>query len=1289
MVDLAGSERAKKTGASGTRFKESVGINQGLLSLGKVIRALTSNPITHVPYRESKLTRFLQDSLGGNSRTVLLACISPAESNLHETLNTLQYAFRAKSIQNKVTANVATGAMIPSELQTELESNLVISLRAEIMRMQEEMTAIQQKQVESIPSSLKNSSDNLVNKEEWLKREDEYQLQNDKLLKRLKKSIQLLQILLYNLQKLNQTLKNSEANEEKLKIQKKCQDLVEMITHGLKVLTPKEHSTNDLSSSQDQASSLMRSSLATSMSNLRLSTTQLFGQRNNSEESEQYKEHVAKCEADIKTYQEEIQSLKDELHDCYEDLKRDEDIFAEKMKELKKMKKYVKDLETKNATLITHIEQYKEQMLVLMRLPKSMIEEDLESSIVSTMSEAQMPVTVTPGRLNRAHPITPRVGEMKSSDSGDHPEDDLDISIAVVKAEPDISALLEDVELLNQEKEYAKQVHHQQLKQLEQIAKHQYESLAKHQQKLRKKLIDKQSIIVQLQYENQSLKQQISQKSPGAISSPSDTSNNNKQKTTSTGTGIPLSTAMKQKLFSAEEKKDNEESYYKVRDEGKESDEIAENERLKELMEKQQEKLLSTEETIQRLQQEILSLSQENQDREAQTKLTHEREKENLLAQLKEQEIRFEEMMKKRARDQSTDSVVAKKSSKLGPGNSSDWVDYLANTLFPRVSTNAGPTGVNTHGNNSSVIVQQEKKTKDYLLHQLNDIIFYYTGQLELEKLSKALAVLQEQEDATHSEMQAYHDQLTRLEAIKRPPSSSKKEGSKENKKKAVINAEIEAEREEISQTIQSIETKIKSFRLKAMNMKKKIQTLNGADNSVKQLLEELNNVESSIQSYEEYKAECQDRLTSLMQRAEEFAEEEEEESSQSPQLNSMQSHEAMKMKEEIHFKLQELEDDLETINTEKSTLVMRYEQEEEKLSKYVMNQKKLQERNNPRKGSTRSKKSADKEKRQLTSKEEFSEQLQALLFDSLSFLSQQRAANGGKNDITGDVESLKEEEEYYLLQLVQYLIQLFIEQQIVYTTSSNSTKLMQSQLEKKCAEYDQLIESMQKQRSESRKKYATLQKESEEKISFLLQQLRQLEQRNQVEQSINSALPVRPNSTTRNSRASTPMLQTQDSFPLYPPGTGEANASKMTIPTETAAHHRRSPSPSLISSTSDRLHTPSNTTTSATVTTSTTSIHHPPRQQKKMIDQILHEYQQQHGIGAHGPAATAGNNPSAGVIGEGDINQEILKRWIAERERREQLEKRYSELTLELRTMRSQQAENNNNNNNAFENHK
>lgn len=100
FVDLAGSERAKKTGATGATLKEGISINKGLLSLGNVISALTeeSKKNQHVPYRDSKLTRILQDSLGGNSRTVMIACCSPAETNYEETLNTLKYANRARNI---------------------------------------------------------------------------------------------------------------------------------------------------------------------------------------------------------------------------------------------------------------------------------------------------------------------------------------------------------------------------------------------------------------------------------------------------------------------------------------------------------------------------------------------------------------------------------------------------------------------------------------------------------------------------------------------------------------------------------------------------------------------------------------------------------------------------------------------------------------------------------------------------------------------------------------------------------------------------------------------------------------------------------------------------------------------------------------------------------------------------------------------------------------------------------------------------------------------------------------
>ena len=107
FVDLAGSERAKKTGATGSILKEGININKSLLSLGNVITALSDDTkkLGHIPYRDSKLTRILQDSLGGNSRTSMIACCSPAESSYDETMNTLRYASRAMNIKNKPVIN--------------------------------------------------------------------------------------------------------------------------------------------------------------------------------------------------------------------------------------------------------------------------------------------------------------------------------------------------------------------------------------------------------------------------------------------------------------------------------------------------------------------------------------------------------------------------------------------------------------------------------------------------------------------------------------------------------------------------------------------------------------------------------------------------------------------------------------------------------------------------------------------------------------------------------------------------------------------------------------------------------------------------------------------------------------------------------------------------------------------------------------------------------------------------------------------------------------------------------
>jgi kinesin family protein 11 len=104
LVDLAGSENIQRSGAENKRAAEAGLINKSLLTLGRVINALVDRG-SHIPYRESKLTRLLQDSLGGRTKTCIIATVSPAKSNLEETISTLDYAFRAKNIRNKPQVN--------------------------------------------------------------------------------------------------------------------------------------------------------------------------------------------------------------------------------------------------------------------------------------------------------------------------------------------------------------------------------------------------------------------------------------------------------------------------------------------------------------------------------------------------------------------------------------------------------------------------------------------------------------------------------------------------------------------------------------------------------------------------------------------------------------------------------------------------------------------------------------------------------------------------------------------------------------------------------------------------------------------------------------------------------------------------------------------------------------------------------------------------------------------------------------------------------------------------------
>ncbi|XP_045187417.2 kinesin-like protein KIF28 isoform X2 [Mercenaria mercenaria] len=123
LVDLAGSERADSTGATGDRLKEGSAINQSLSTLGNVISALADIAMGKkkvlVPYRDSVLTKLLQSALGGNSRTIMIAALSPADINYDETLSTMRYADRAKKIQNKAVVNESPTDRLIRELKEE------------------------------------------------------------------------------------------------------------------------------------------------------------------------------------------------------------------------------------------------------------------------------------------------------------------------------------------------------------------------------------------------------------------------------------------------------------------------------------------------------------------------------------------------------------------------------------------------------------------------------------------------------------------------------------------------------------------------------------------------------------------------------------------------------------------------------------------------------------------------------------------------------------------------------------------------------------------------------------------------------------------------------------------------------------------------------------------------------------------------------------------------------------------------------------------------------------------
>ena len=188
LVDLAGSERIKETGVVGIHQQESININKDLFVLGKVVSALAekekagnNSTRVHVPYRDSKLTRLLRNSLGGNCCTVIAACVSPTDRNLEESVNTLRYALRARTITNSVKQNVIKAGMSPAECAVLRGENKLLKTR--VLDLQRHIHHLESKTEEidsmSIASSFTNEEyllDGSVDESLAVKNEEEASL---------------------------------------------------------------------------------------------------------------------------------------------------------------------------------------------------------------------------------------------------------------------------------------------------------------------------------------------------------------------------------------------------------------------------------------------------------------------------------------------------------------------------------------------------------------------------------------------------------------------------------------------------------------------------------------------------------------------------------------------------------------------------------------------------------------------------------------------------------------------------------------------------------------------------------------------------------------------------------------------------------------------------------------------------------------------------------------------------------------------------------------------------------
>ncbi|CAK9270323.1 unnamed protein product [Sphagnum jensenii] len=399
LVDLAGSERAKRTGAVGMRFKESVTINCGLLALGNVISALGDERKRghHVPYRESKLTRMLQDSLGGNSRTCMIACISTADTSFEETLNTLKYANRARNIRNKPVINRDPQAVMLNQLRQEVRALQVELLNTRMQSMGLEPVTgpqsleilLQDESNRQFLDDIRSRADISVDVTAELQTVRRRSREREQECLKLQQEIQALQSLVSRLQEEMLEL-HTERDHYQLKLDEVNSEMAVLVQ-----VVPQWEGSNEINpaakmyllemakrvvgeidgegsgigvssvSSSGTERPAMQGANCISPGRTSRGTRNIINQHLRT--IRVLEEHLAAKEIDVKA--------KDEaLKEASEDLARDERIFAEKLKEIKALKKLARDLTNEKCALMQKTE--KDEAIISRMSQEALAKED-------------------------------------------------------------------------------------------------------------------------------------------------------------------------------------------------------------------------------------------------------------------------------------------------------------------------------------------------------------------------------------------------------------------------------------------------------------------------------------------------------------------------------------------------------------------------------------------------------------------------------------------------------------------------------------------------------------------------------------------------------------------------------------------------------------------------------------------------------------------------------------------------------------------------------------------------